>query len=230
MQLDTADLELLLAAITGIAWTIVYIDAIRVGFQQKTFAMPLATLALNFAWELTYSAVDLRTAVNDPTANNVAWALVEIVWAIFDIAIVYTFFRFGRSEFPSVPRSALVGGAVLAFLVSVALQVLFIAEFGAAVGVRYSAFLQTVVMSATFIAMYFARGGLRGQTLTIAIGKCIGTLAASILYGIVEPSSFVLGLGVVCLVLDLVYIGLVVWAKRRPAISAVAGRSLVEIS
>jgi hypothetical protein len=50
------------------------------------------------------------------------------------------------------------------------------------------------------------------------------------LYGIVEPSSFVLGLGVVCLVLDLVYIGLVVWAKRRPAISAVAGRSLVEIS
>ena len=116
------------------------------------------------------------------------------------------------------------------FLVSVALQVLFIAEFGAAVGVRYSAFLQTVVMSSTFIAMFFARGGLRGQTLTIAIGKCIGTRAASILYGIVEPSSFVLGLGVVCLVLDLVYIGLVVWAKRRPAISAVAGRSLVEIS
>jgi hypothetical protein len=147
--LDTADWELLLAAITGIAWTIVYINAIQVGFRQRTFAMPLAALALNFAWELTYSAVDLRTAVDVPTSTNVAWAVVEIVWAFFDVAIVYTFFKFGRAEFPSLSREAFVGGAVLAFVVSGVLQWLFIVEFGAAVGVRYSAFLQTVVMSAT---------------------------------------------------------------------------------
>jgi hypothetical protein len=221
MNSDTVDMAMILVGITGVAWTIVYINAIWVGFRQKTFAMPLVALALNFAWELTYSAVDLRTAVTVPTAINTAWALVEIVWALFDVVVIYTFFRFGRAEFPSLPsRRVFVGSAILAFAVSGAMQWLFIAEFGATVAVRYSAFLQTVVMSWTFIAMFVARQGLRGQTLTIAIGKWIGTLAATILYGVVERSSFVLGLGIVCCVLDLVYIGLVVWAKRRPDVFA----------
>jgi hypothetical protein len=33
---------LLLTVLSGIAWTIVYIDSIRVGFKQKTYAMPIA--------------------------------------------------------------------------------------------------------------------------------------------------------------------------------------------
>ena len=41
---------LLLTALSGIAWTIVYLDSIRVGFSQKTYAMPIAALGLNIAW------------------------------------------------------------------------------------------------------------------------------------------------------------------------------------
>lgn len=210
-------MTMILVDITGAAWTIVYINAIWVGFRQRTFAMPLVALALNFAWELTYSAVDLRTAVTVPSTTNTAWAVVEIVWALFDVVVVATFFRFGRAEFPSLSKRMFTAAAMLAFAVSLAVQWLFIAEFGAQVAVRYSAFLQTVVMSWTFIAMFVGRRGLRGQTVTIAVGKWIGTLAATILYGVVEPSSFILGLGIVCCVLDLVYIGLVVRAKRSPA-------------
>jgi hypothetical protein len=43
----------LLTLISGLAWTIVYIESIRVGFRDKAYAMPIAALALNFAWEST---------------------------------------------------------------------------------------------------------------------------------------------------------------------------------
>lgn len=39
-----------LTAISGLAWTIVYINSIWIGFRHKTYAIPMAALALNFAW------------------------------------------------------------------------------------------------------------------------------------------------------------------------------------
>ncbi len=222
MNSATEDVELILVAITGVAWTVVYINAIWIGFRHKTFAMPAVALALNLAWEVTYAAVDSKIALADPTLDNVAWASVETAWAVFDVLIVYTFFKFGRAEFPFLSRKVFATWAILMFGASGVVQWLFIYEFGVGTAVRYSAFLQTLVMSSLFIAMLVARRGLRGQTLTIAIGKWIGTLAATILYGVVEPSSFILGLGILCCLLDIVYIGLVVWAKRRPDAFATA--------
>ena len=52
-------MEAFLTAISGLAWTIVYIDAIRIGFRQKTYAIPMAALGLNFAWESTYAVHEL---------------------------------------------------------------------------------------------------------------------------------------------------------------------------
>lgn len=217
MNPESSDLELALVAVTGIAWTIVYIDIIWVGFRQRTFAMPAVALGLNITWELIYSAIDTKTAVDNPTSNNVSWALVEVVWAIFDVVIVYTFLRFGQAEFPDLTKRALYVWAVVIFVASGLVQMLFIDEFGSTVAVQYSAFLQTIVMSSLFIAMFYGRRGLRGQNLTIAIGKWIGTAAATIVYGVVQPSRFIFGMGVVCFVLDVIYIGLIISAKRRPA-------------
>jgi hypothetical protein len=45
-------MEDFLTLVSGIAWTLVYIDAIRVGFKDKSYAMPLFALALNLGWEL----------------------------------------------------------------------------------------------------------------------------------------------------------------------------------
>lgn len=61
---------LLLTVLSGIAWTIVYIDSIRVGFKQKTYAMPIAALGLNIAWEWTYAVRDLT---HDPQLQ--AWVI-----------------------------------------------------------------------------------------------------------------------------------------------------------
>jgi hypothetical protein len=209
-------MEPLLTAISGLAWTIVYVDSIRIGFRQKTYAMPMAALALNFAWESTYAVHDLTTAVS-------LQGLVNLVWALADLAIVYTFFAFGRAEFPRfVTRPMFITWGVLVFGAAYAVQWLFMAEFGVQDAARYSAFLQNLLMSGMFIAMFVARRGLRGQTLTIAIAKWLGTLAPTILLGVIENSPFILGIGIMCSVFDLVYIGLVVWAKTHPASIAAA--------
>ncbi len=211
------DADLILTLISGIAWTIVYISAIWIGFRHKTYAMPIIALGLNLAWESLYAWPDL-------TSDFPEQGVVDVVWGLADIIILYTFFKFGRAEFPRfLTKQMFALGAVLVIGFSYAVQSLFIAEFGVDDGSRYSAFLQNLLMSGLFIAMFVARLGLRGQTLTIAVSKWIGTLAAAILYGVIEFSPFIIGLGIMCSVLDLVYIGLVVWAKRRPDAFAAAG-------
>jgi hypothetical protein len=65
--------------------------------------------------------------------------------------------------------------------------------------------------------MFVARRGSRGQNLLIAVAKWIGTLAPTILFGVIESSPFILGLGILCSVFDLIYIGLLLWARSRLA-------------
>jgi hypothetical protein len=38
-----------LTALSGIAWTVVYVEAVRIGFAQRTYALPVAALALDIA-------------------------------------------------------------------------------------------------------------------------------------------------------------------------------------
>src|ERR1700694_3769038 len=85
---------LLLTALSGVAGTIVYLDSIRVRVKHKTYAMPIAALGLKLAWEWTYAVLDLAV---DPQLQ--AW--VNLVWALADVVILTTFFRYGRSEFPA---------------------------------------------------------------------------------------------------------------------------------
>jgi hypothetical protein len=210
--------NLFLTILSGIAWTTVYICAIRVGFRDKTYAIPAAALGLNIAWEAIYSVHSLSSRLSVQGVINIAWALADVV-------IVYTFLRFGRRELPGfVTRALFIGWAVLLGLASFAVQWLFIAEFDWDPASRYAAFLQNLLMSGLFIAMFVARRGLRGQSMLIAVAKWIGTLAPTITFGILENSLFILGIGALCSAFDLTYIGLLLWAKRNPGALA-DGRS-----
>jgi predicted lipid-binding transport protein (Tim44 family) len=76
-------------------------------------------------------------------------------------------------------------------------------------------------MSGLFIAMLIARQSLRGQTLTIAVAKWLGTLAPTISIGVLGHSAFIIGIGVLCSVFDLLYIGLVLRLRTHPDALAV---------
>jgi hypothetical protein len=206
-------MELLLSALSGIAWTIVYIVAIRIGFRYKTYAMPVAALGLNIAWEWIY-------AINGLSNSPGFQSYVNLVWALGDVLILVTFFRYGRAELPSfVTRPMFIAWGIGVVAVSVAIQLLFIGEFNTH-SAAYSAFLQNLLMSGLFIAMFVSRRGARGQSLTIAIAKWIGTLAPTILLGVIQNSPFVLGIGIMCSIFDLAYIGLLLWARTKPPLLA----------
>jgi hypothetical protein len=81
---------------------------------------------------------------------------------------------------------------------------------------QYSAFLQNLLMSGLFIAMFVARRGARGQSLTIGVAKWIGTLAPTLVFGVIQESAFILGIGILCSAFDLAYIALLLWARTSP--------------
>jgi len=70
------------------------------------------------------------------------------------------------------------------FLMCFAIQYSFNVEF-ADKGPWYSAFLQNLIMSVLYINMFVSRGSTKGQSLSIAISKWIGTLTPTILLGII---------------------------------------------
>jgi hypothetical protein len=203
-------MTLFLTIVSGLAWTVVYVDAIRIGFRDRTYAIPAAALGLNFAWEVIYAARSIATGITAQGVFNIAWGLADVV-------IVYTFLKFGRSELPGwVTRRLFIGWALLLGVTSFAVQLLFVAEFGWDDAARYAAFLQNLLMSGLFIAMFVARGGRRGQTLLISVAKWIGTLAPTIVFGWYGNSPLILGVGILCSIFDLVYIWLL-WRSRQLA-------------
>ncbi len=202
--------SLFLVILSGLSWTIVYIDCIRIGITQKTYAMPFWALALNFAWELLHTVLGYRE-----------WGLyvqfyINALWALLDAGILYTYLRYGYKHFPDHLRKYwFYLWSILGLATAFILQGLFINEFGMALGATYAAFLQNLLMSILFIVMLVQRGGSEGQTLLIAISKWIGTLTPTILFGVLgitgggltqEPMPFVLAIGTLISVFDLIYI------------------------
>jgi hypothetical protein len=226
--------KLLLTVISGLCWTIVYVDGIRLGLRDKSYAIPFYALALNFAWELLYTYHGFR--INGVDAQNI----FNAAWLTLDVGILYTYFKFGRKYFgafidhPPVdaggtdktPRAdargtdrAFIGWSVLGLITAFAVQYAVLREFGVAKGAAYSAFPQNLIMSILFIAMLARRRSREGQSLLIAVSKWIGTLAPTILFGVIGQSGFphgsflILTVGVFCSVFDVIYICLLMKAK-----------------
>lgn len=199
-------IKLILTVVSGICWTVVYIEGIRLGFKDKSYAIPFYALALNIAWELLHAIFGFRAGVSVQT-------IINAVWFTFDVGIIYTYFKYGRKYFPRhLPASSFIGWSILGIVTALFVEYGFIREFGVAVGAGYSAFLQNLLMSVLFIDMFVRRGSSEGQSLSIAVSKWLGTLAPTILFGILGDGGFpkgsllILVLGIFCSVFDLVYV------------------------
>ena len=191
---------LILTLISGVAWSVAYIGAIVVGVRDRTYGFPVVALAFNFAWESIYLFYSL--------SRTEFW--LNLVWVSADAVIVLTYFIFGRSEWPILnSRAIFLAGSLFIFACAFVIHAAFIAEFGLWAAHIYSAFLQNVLMSGLFIAMFLSRRGTRGQSIFIAISKCIGTLTQTLIFGVIHFSPLILILGIICYLFDLIYIGLI---------------------
>ncbi len=190
-----------LLLLSGFCWTIVYLKLIVSGFKEKTYGMPFIALTLNFSWEVIYSYFNL---INHNYTSIQTW--ITFIWLFLNIFIIFTYLFYGKSYFPPYcNREYFIPWTLIIFFMSFILQYFFIIEFGGS-GQIYSAFLQNLIMSILFINMLVHRNDLKGQNLVIAINKWIGTLAPTILFGIIYGNRLALVIGVFCSVFDLIYI------------------------
>ena len=174
-----------------IFWCVTYIECIRIGKQQKTYCMPLLALCMNFCWE-TLSLIDY-TMHGD---NQLYIYLIYGAWTLLDVGIVVTYIVYGNRENErtlkgrkSVVYNLLIGGGIffivrsLGVFVGVALIILimyrYIDNWKA-----YIVFPNNLVMSIQFFLLPFIRKGSRGQSMSIAVTKCIGTLCATLTIGL----------------------------------------------
>ncbi|MCH4206895.1 MAG: hypothetical protein LKF79_00900 [Solobacterium sp.] len=191
----------LLTVISGLAWSLVYINCIRTGQKQHTWCMPLYALGLNIAWEGIYSFVDLFVL-----HTISAQAIANTCWFLLDIWLVVLYFKYAGKDCASeTERKWFIPWTVLSLLICFGLQLLFLYEFGIDQAIIYSAYLQNVLMSVLFLYMLNKRKSSRGQTMTIAVSKWIGTLAPTVI-GFMEHNLFIAVCGIMCLILDLLYI------------------------
>lgn len=210
-------MELFLTVLSGIGWMIVYEECIRLGFKQKTYAMPLFALGLNFAWELIYTLADIFLEAHGPlTGITLVQVIVNAFWVGLDVMILVSYFKYGKKEWPkAIDGKFFAPWSVLVLVCCFALQFAFIASFGFVKAAQYAAFLQNLLMSVLFISMYIKRGSMEGQSVLLAVAKWIGTLAPTIVFGVLEYNPVVLVSGIFCTVFDLIYIAMLVKESRK---------------
>jgi hypothetical protein len=187
----------ILTLVSGIFWTIVYIDIIYRGFKDKACGMPLMVLGLNWSWEFIFAFM------GDPffpegsffhvTDQTMVQRGVDAVWFLFDCVILYLKIKYGREEY----NHALPGFGKKMFIPYVAL-ILFI-SFQAVWFISieledhqgaYAAYQQNIFISSLYIPMLLRRGNTDGQSMVIAISKCLGTLAPDVMGAVVLLKAY----------------------------------------
>lgn len=209
-------IEMILTLISGMAWMTVYVSIIVLGFKQKSAAMPLFALGLNFAWEFLCTFTDTVFLAHGPLVGlNLAQVIVNALWVCLDFVIVVIYFKYGRERWPQSSHVWFVPGSLLVFVCCFAVQIGFFVQFGAVDGAQYTAFLQNLLMSVLFIVMLFNRTDTRGQSLVIGVAKWLGTLAPTLLFGVItQVSPLIIVCGTFCCVFDIAYIILLNQKKK----------------
>ena len=187
-----------LTLVSGACWTITYVDIIHRGLRDRTYGMPFFALAFNITWEFIYSFLIYQ--------GSPVQQVVNTVWFVLDLGILYTYLRFGRREFPERYGRLFVAWSAAALLIAFAVLYFAGREFPDARGGSYSAFAQNLMMSVLFIGMLVRRNDVSGQSMYIAIFKWLGTLAPTVLVWLATGSRLLLGLGIACTFYDVIYI------------------------
>lgn len=167
--------------ISGIAWTITYVALVYRGIKDKSYGMPLVPLALNIAWEITFSLI------YPPHASGGLATIINTVWMICDVGIVITFLLYSYNYFQQyykISKTEWIMLTVVAFSAAFGIIIAggpFFGQFEPYFhkeifeGAKFIAFIQNLVISICFVLMYWQRQSPEGQSFTIAWSKWIGT-------------------------------------------------------
>ena len=194
----------------GLSWTLVYLLVIYRSFKDKVCGMPFIALAFNTSWEFLYSFIF-------PMKNNIMQNIINRVWFGFDVLICISFFLYGARNWKLQQKKWFPVYVIAVFAAAYSLLHSYHVAEGLA-AMTYSAFITNMVMSALFIDGLLKHRQLAGQSLGIAVFKMLGTLAASLVL-LTGYSAFLQLTGLVCFVLDVVYVVLLYRLYKQERLS-----------
>lgn len=194
-----------------IFWCVTYIECIRIGINQKTYCMPLLALCMNFCWEVL-CLVDYVLS----NGTEVYMYVLYGIWALLDVGIVLTYLMYGRNELiipwkPESPDKNRTPNQFIIYSLAIFLMVLCVIVLMYEYldnWKSYFVFPNNLIMSVQFVLLPILRKGSRGQSLSIAIPKCIGTLCATMTMILASAEWWIVLIGVLCFIIDVVYIAL----------------------
>ncbi len=216
---------------SGVFWLIAYILIIYRGFKDQTYGMPIVAFIGNIAWEFIFGlGIERGCAASWSSCPAAIIQARNFIWLLFDVVILYTVLKFGRRYFTGFFykyfHAIVIGGIVVTGLLIYAIvQEFWIKNiWGVQVGGTtpeflpltlqggsyYTGFGLNFMMSILFVFMIYRRGNVDGQSVYIALGKWLGTVAAygfMLADGIQTPVVNILY--AVVFVFDVVYIKMV---------------------
>jgi hypothetical protein len=192
---------------SGLFWTITYVLIILKGQKDKSYSMPMVALCANISWEFIFSFV---------FPHKSPQLYIDYCWLFFDVGILIQFLLYGKKDFPTNISEKLFYPSFLLSLILAFLGVLLITiEFEDYHGV-YSAFGQNLMMSVLFVFLLIKRDSAKGQSVSIAIFKMLGTILPSILFYMYYPDHLLLiYLYFSILIFDLIYLILLIRKGRQ---------------
>ncbi|MDD2971177.1 MAG: hypothetical protein PHE02_03465 [Lachnospiraceae bacterium] len=214
------------ALISGICWTVTYFCLVYRGFKDKSYGMPMVALALNFAWEVTFSFIF------PPSNSGIALTIINIIWCLLDMGIVITLLKNGYQYFKeeyTFSQNIFYIFFALALLLSFGIMITgatFFAPFDYFLGdtfesAKFIAMIQNAVMSILFVRMFYARKKnghpIEGQSFYVALTKMIGTSFTVGLTSITDhPDNwkFIAVVEVTCIIFDIWYT-IVIWRELK---------------
>lgn len=215
--------------LSGICWTITYVALIYRGFKDKSYGMPLAALALNITWEITYSLI------YPPHSGGMLATVINTIWMLCDVGIVASFLLYGYKYFEKqygLSKATFYLMSIFSFVTSFLIMYLGGPFFKDLLpffkgdlfeSAKFIAFLQNAAMSILFVFMFLNRRSSEGQSFTIAWSKWLGTsMTVGLSYLGVDHRDnwhFMAIFVGVCFVFDVWYMALIYGQLKREGIN-----------
>ena len=128
---------------------------------------------------------------------------IQLVWLLLDLVIILTWQLYRRRErLACVKDFCCFAGAFLIVLLGVM-----------GIGWEISAFAINLTMSVSFV-IRARKAPSNWTSLFIAITKLLGTLAATMLDGLLRRNALVLWLGGICMIFDIYYVYILTLRKE----------------
>lgn len=237
--LQRDDISQALLGIGGIGYTICYVLMTKQSLVDRTYAMPLFSLAFNFAWEIVFAIY---------VSIEISEKVIFTIWGLLDLGMVYAVVIHGKNEWQHAPTVSRHLGKIFTAMLAWWCITLYIfaawwlesseasdelrgkaATLGLVDNIRvelgfWTALLAQVVLSVMSLAQIMVRETSGGSSYTIWATRFIGSVCGlnlNYLYGwwiwpetyayVVNPVSVVLM--VTWVLADLAYVMHLVSAK-----------------